>query len=156
VQFLQARRQIAQADPLVPGADQGAGRLLEQLASLLQRDPPSGGAEHGDQCISQVAGELTPSRRAVGDQGQRLFQVGHRFFKEIQQVPGFEDFLATPTFDDVAQAAEVQPLAYIAAAEQGGLAIVVRENSVTQIDLPDLASEPVDACARSHPGYGRG
>jgi hypothetical protein len=25
--------------------------------------------------------------------------------EEVQQVPGFEDFLATPSFDDVAQAA---------------------------------------------------
>ena len=69
---------------------------------------------------------------------------------EIQQVPGFEDFLATPTFDDVSRAAADQPLAYVAAAEHGGLALVVRDDDVTHIDLPELAREPVDSLARRY------
>ena len=69
---------------------------------------------------------------------------------EIQQVPGFKDFLATPTFDDVSRAAADQPLAYVAAAEHGGLALVVRGDDVTHIDLPELAREPVESLARRY------
>ena len=65
-------------------------------------------------------------------------------------MPGFEDFLATPTFDDVARAAGEQPLAYVAAAEHGGLALVVRGEDVTHVDLPELGREPVDTLARRY------
>jgi CHAT domain-containing protein len=87
-----------------------------------------------------------PAVRALRDARLALDEV----VAEIQQVPGFEDFLATPTFDDVAQAAGEQPLAYVAAAEHGGIALVVRGNEVAHIDLPDLAREPVDARARQY------
>jgi len=69
---------------------------------------------------------------------------------EIQRVPGFEDFLATPTFDDVARAAGEQPLAYVAAAEHGGLALVVRGDNVTHVDLPALGREQVDTLTRRY------
>ena len=63
-----------------------------------------------------------PAVRALREARLALDQV----VAEIQQVPGFEDFLATPTFDDVSRAAADQPLAYVAAAEHGGLALVVQ------------------------------
>jgi CHAT domain-containing protein len=87
-----------------------------------------------------------PAVRALREARLALDEV----VEEIQRVPGFEDFLATPTFDDVAQAAGQQPLAYLAAAEQGGLALVVRGHEVTQVDLPDLAREPVDGLVRQY------
>jgi hypothetical protein len=71
---------------------------------------------------------------------------------EIQRVPGFEDFLAAPSFDDVAAAAmtEGQPLAYLAAAEHGGLALVVRGADVAHVDLPDLGRAPLEALVRDY------
>ena len=45
---------------------------------------------------------------------------------DIRKVPGFEEFLAPPTFDDVSAAAAETPLVYFAAADQGGLALIVR------------------------------
>ncbi|WIX92526.1 CHAT domain-containing protein [Amycolatopsis sp. DG1A-15b] len=62
---------------------------------------------------------------------------------EIQRVDGFEDFLATPDFGDVARAAGVQPLVYLAAAEPGGLALVVRGSAVTDVELPALTADAV-------------
>ncbi len=62
---------------------------------------------------------------------------------EIRKVPGYEQFLAPPTFEDVAGAAGEQPLVYIAAAELGGLALVVRGDDVVHVPLPDLAADVV-------------
>ena len=61
--------------------------------------------------------------------------------EEIRAVPGYEDFLAAPTFDDVADAAAGQPLVYLAAAEQGGLALVVRGEQVTPVAADGLTDE---------------
>src|SRR4051812_5962399 len=57
---------------------------------------------------------------------------------EIRAVPGFSGFLAPPTFDDVARAAEAVPIVYLAAADQGGMALVVRVADVSPVELSDL------------------
>ena len=61
--------------------------------------------------------------------------------EEIRAVPGYEDFLAVPTFDDVAGVAGECPLVYVAAAEPGGLALVVRGTDVTHVPLDGLTAE---------------
>ena len=61
--------------------------------------------------------------------------------EEIRAVPGYEDFLAVPTFDDVAAVARDCPLVYVAAAEPGGLALVVRGADVTHVPLDGLTAE---------------
>lgn len=66
--------------------------------------------------------------------------------EEIQTVPGYEDFLAVPTFDDVAGVAGEYPLIYVAAAEPGGLALVVRGTEVTHVPLDGLTA----AALREH------
>lgn len=86
-----------------------------------------------------AVGALREARRALDE-----------VIAEIQRVPGFEDFLATPTFDDVAEAATEAPLAYLAAAQHGGLALVVRGDDVTHIDLPGLGREPLEEAARQY------
>ena len=60
--------------------------------------------------------------------------------EEIRAVPGYEDFLAVPTFDDVAAVARDCPLVYVAAAEPGGLALVVQGADVTHIPLDGLTA----------------
>jgi hypothetical protein len=60
--------------------------------------------------------------------------------EEIRRVPGYEDFLAVPTFDDVAAVAGDCPLVYLAAAEPGGLALVVRGTDVTHVSLDGLTA----------------
>ena len=96
------------------------------------------GAVEGTHGRSGV-GALREARRALDE-----------VIAEIQRVPGFEDFLATPTFDDVAEAAADQPLAYLAAAQHGGLALVVRGDDVAHVDLPDLGREPLEEVARRY------
>ncbi|MFF1608805.1 CHAT domain-containing protein [Amycolatopsis sp. NPDC058278] len=80
--------------------------------------------------------------------------------EEIQRVPGFETFLATPTMDDVAAAADQDPLVYLTAAEPGGLALIVSGGDVTHVPLDglttaalsDVTSEFLSAHAVYRPG----
>jgi len=66
---------------------------------------------------------------------------------EIQQVPGFEDFLATPTIEDVTDAAVEVPLVYLTAAEPGGLALVVSGHDITDVRLDGLTTGAVTGVA---------
>jgi len=60
----------------------------------------------------------------------------------IRRGPDYEDPLARPEFDDVQQAVRPDvPLAYLVATSAGGLALVVRDDGVQQVPLPDL-TEP--------------
>jgi CHAT domain-containing protein len=70
--------------------------------------------------------------------------------EEIRTVPGYEDFLAVPTFDDVADVAGECPLVYVAAAEPGGLALVVRGTDVTHVPLDGLTAEALRERATAH------
>jgi hypothetical protein len=69
---------------------------------------------------------------------------------EIQAVPGYEDFLAVPTFADVAGVAADCPLVYLAAAEPGGLALVVRGTDVTHVPLDELTATALREKADAH------
>ena len=63
--------------------------------------------------------------------------------EEIQGIPGYEDFLAVPTFDEVAETTRERPhcpLVYLAAAESEGLALVVRGDEVTHVPLDSLTA----------------
>lgn len=61
--------------------------------------------------------------------------------EEIQAVPGFEDFLAAPTFETVAAAATERPLVYVTPATPGGLALIVRGHDVAHVPLDGLAAD---------------
>jgi CHAT domain-containing protein len=76
--------------------------------------------------------------------------------EEIRAVPGYGDFLAPPTFDDVARAAQVCPVVYLTAAEAGGLALIVRGSDVVHVPLDALTTAVVQERARAHlDGYAR-
>jgi CHAT domain-containing protein len=76
---------------------------------------------------------------------------------EIRDVPGFSDFLATPTIQDVQQAARADPLVYLAAAAPGGLALVVRGDDVVHVPLDrmtaDAVATQVTAFLEAHAAY---
>jgi hypothetical protein len=64
--------------------------------------------------------------------------------EEIRAVPGHEDFLSAPTFDDIAGVSTADhPMVYIAAAELGGLALVVRGTEVEHVALDELTAAVV-------------
>lgn len=69
---------------------------------------------------------------------------------EIQQLPGFRDFLPEPTEADIHCAAEEQPLVYLSATEHGGVALVVHDGDVISVDLPALTAEAVRSRSRDH------
>jgi hypothetical protein len=69
---------------------------------------------------------------------------------EIRKVPGYEQFLAPPTFDDVARAASACPIVYFAAAEPGGLALVVRGADVVHIPLEQLTADSLRMRVTAH------
>lgn len=62
---------------------------------------------------------------------------------EIRTVPGYDQFLAAPVFEDVAAAARDQSLVYVAAADPGGLALVVRGDNVVHVPLDGLTADAV-------------
>src|SRR5262249_37657211 len=69
---------------------------------------------------------------------------------EIRKVPGYEQFLAAPTFDDVSRAAAACPLVYFAAAEMGGLALVVQGAEVAHVPLDQLTAEELRTRVTAH------
>jgi CHAT domain-containing protein len=62
--------------------------------------------------------------------------------KAIQQVPGFEEFLAPVRFADVAATAG-HPLVYLVPSEQSGLGLIVRDGAVADVRLPALTDRDV-------------
>jgi len=70
--------------------------------------------------------------------------------EEIRHVPGYEQFLAPPTFEDVARSAEPGPLVYLAAAELGGLGLVVRGTDVVHVPLDELTAENLRTRVTGH------
>jgi CHAT domain-containing protein len=71
--------------------------------------------------------------------------------EEIRAVPGHEDFLAAPSFEDIATvAAADHPLVYFAAADLGGLALVVRGNDVEHVPLDGLTADVVRERVSAH------
>jgi len=67
----------------------------------------------------------------------------HEVIAEIRQVPGFEFFLALPTFDEIATISIAAPLVYLAATWHGGMALLVENGQVEVIWLPDLDESAV-------------
>ncbi len=70
--------------------------------------------------------------------------------EEIRQVPGHEDFLAPPTFGDVARVADACPLVYLAAAEPGGLALIVRGTDVVHVPLDGMTAATLREQVEAH------
>lgn len=62
---------------------------------------------------------------------------------QIRAVPGYERFLDPPNFADVEAAAADGPLAYLAAAESGGVGFIVNSDDVKTLRLPQLSEGKV-------------
>jgi CHAT domain-containing protein len=62
---------------------------------------------------------------------------------EIQQLPGYEDFLTEPTFAQIQAAANDTPLVYLLATSLGGLALLIQAGEVQPIWLDTLADTTI-------------
>jgi tetratricopeptide (TPR) repeat protein len=80
-----------------------------------------------------------------------------RTLAEIRELPGFGDFLLPPDFAEVVGIAGDVPLAYIATAPAGGLALLLRpEGDVTPVWLPELTDAERWPGAHGHASASRG
>ncbi|BAY10866.1 CHAT domain-containing protein [Calothrix sp. NIES-2098] len=62
-----------------------------------------------------------------------------KIIQQIRQVPGYEDFLAQPSFDDIHQALRPGiPLVYLAPTSAGSLALIVTQDGIDDLWLNDL------------------
>ncbi|MFF4575679.1 CHAT domain-containing protein [Streptomyces sp. NPDC001410] len=69
---------------------------------------------------------------------------------EIRNVPGYRDFLAPATFDDIARTADTCPLVYLTAAGPGGLALIVRGVDVGHVPLNRLTAATLRERTQRH------
>lgn len=69
--------------------------------------------------------------------------------QQIRGLPGYDGFLASPQFGDVARAAK-RPLVYVVAAERGGIALVVHEAHVAHVPLDQLTDDELQTRATAY------
>jgi CHAT domain-containing protein len=69
---------------------------------------------------------------------------------QIRDVPGYGNFLASPAFGDVAAQASATPIVYLAAAEPGGLALIVRDDDVAHVTLDEMTAAELRERVTSH------
>jgi CHAT domain-containing protein/tetratricopeptide (TPR) repeat protein len=99
-----------------------AGALQE--AARRELADPGGGPPGETPELAATSGDLT------------------RTLAEIRELPGFGDFLLPPDFAEVVGIVGDVPLAYLAAAPPGGLALLLRPGGeVTPVWLPELTDE---------------
>ena len=129
----------------VPAALAAAGHeaLAERLGAALRRLGALAASSADDR------GSLVHPDRMRGDDLSAALAEHDAALATIRQIPGYEGFLMPPDPGDLAAAAN-PPLVYLAAARQGGLALIVTPApgqpnvpSVEAIDLPALTEEAV-------------
>lgn len=70
--------------------------------------------------------------------------------EQIRDVEGFEQFLAPPTFGDISRTAKSAPLVYFAAADPGGLALIVHGEDTTYVPLDGLNANTLRRRVEAH------
>jgi CHAT domain-containing protein len=87
--------------------------------------------------LSDERHSLTPN--ALRTEALRLRQTLTETIDQIRQVPGYEDFLAQPSFEDIRQALRPGiPFVYLVPTSAGSLALVVTQDTITPIWLNDI------------------
>lgn len=82
------------------------------------------------------------SREDFRNQATQAHQSLQDCLTEIRQIPGYESFLALPTFEDIAATLQLnQPLIYLLHTPNGSLALVITIDGITDLWLNDLKDE---------------
>jgi CHAT domain-containing protein len=106
--------------------------LTEQLRNLesQQRDRTTSSDRHS----------LTPE--TLRENAIALRQQLDSLLQEIRQEPGYENFLALPTFAEVRQAASSdRPLVYLSTTSAGSLALILTPDEITSVWLNEFTEE---------------
>jgi hypothetical protein len=127
------------------------GERWLKVGERLASPTPAGRDRHRDEsAVStiRVGGQTFSSRFSARD-GMPLADY-ERLVREISRVPGFEDVDATPTYEELREAAHDGPLVYVAATLEGGYAVVVTEEAFEPIavTLPGLDDVDVEERVR--------
>ena len=92
--------------------------------------------------LAVAARARTPLKRSIVEIRRTFDEV----VEEIRAVPGHQDFLRSVGVSEIAEAARLEPLIYLCAHQDGGLALIVdgqAESPVRCVWLPDLRNEKV-------------
>jgi hypothetical protein len=106
----------------------GAGDLAQLLRAAAAGDPD-------EQVPGHVVNPTSPNLRDIRDR--------------IRQVPGFGDFLAVPTFDEIAATATDTTLVYLSPGQTAGFATVLRHGVASHLPLPLVTEAAVRDRAES-------
>ncbi|MDZ8023252.1 MAG: hypothetical protein RMX97_00820 [Nostoc sp. DedQUE11] len=76
---------------------------------------------------------------ALRTQALQLRETLTKIIDKIRQVPGYEDFLAQPSFDDIRQALRPGiPLVHLVPSSAGSLALILTQDGIGSVWLDDL------------------
>ena len=145
--------QLGRLDHAVLLLEQGRGVLLGQtiaaradLARLRAAHPEA--AEHFARVLDRIdalESEVT-EQEASGpgsDERHTLAARWERLVGEIRALPGFEEFLGAPTYDEVLACAERGPVVLPYSSVYRSDALVLRPGSVQSVPLPRVSPEVV-------------
>jgi CHAT domain-containing protein len=152
--------------PLSERMHRDRGELAERLAAADRDDLGERWREIGER-LWPMAQAASDARRDLA--GASVVRVGGQSFRgrfasrdyvpladhdqlvrEISRVPGFEDVDASPTYEDLREAARDGPLVYLAASAHSAFAVIVTEGAPEPevVVLPGLTGDEVWSRAR--------
>jgi CHAT domain len=141
------RAEFGRLDEL--GHDELRARFEEIVESMLQLRRPS---EDPDWMMVLTRDESILYGMQWGEAAKQAREELDATVAEIRRVPGFEEFLKPLTFEDLAAISSSAPLVYLAAAEVGGLGLLVRGALITPVWLPDLTEGTLGARTEAYRG----
>ncbi|HEY9817105.1 MAG TPA: CHAT domain-containing protein, partial [Candidatus Obscuribacterales bacterium] len=123
------RADLTQLQQTHPNLYQDYQEIAAQLRNLE--------SQQRDRMTSEERHSLTPE--TLRDSAHDLRQQLTAILQNIRQVPGYEQFLALPTFADVGRAIQGdRPLVYLIPTPAGSLALIVTANTVESLWLDAL------------------
>ncbi|MER7466398.1 CHAT domain-containing protein [Streptomyces sp. NPDC097981] len=136
---------------LIDDALNGVGATLRRL----RREDRAGTADRYDVAARRLEGSQTP------DAAREAAEALDSLASEIRAIKGYETFLLPTRIEEVHEAAELHPLVYLIAGEDGGHAVLVRpDGEISHQELPELRAarvqEQVVTFLRAIPGAGGG
>ncbi len=113
-------------------------QLAERFSGLQEEMARAGGGS-----LVSEAGDW--SGRTVAEQRRDLLREWDDLLAQIRDVPGFQDFLRPPPQAALLAAGSGGPIALVNVSKYGSAAFLIRDRSVTDVELPGLTPATVRA-----------